>query len=83
VQAVDDRLKVQVAPSGPSGGPYLGDDFSDAHGLALRHTNPLKVVVGSDQAVAMFNLNTVASTPRVPTDGPDNTGVCGVDARAA
>src|SRR4029453_8055716 len=83
VQAVHDRLKVQVASRRPSGGSYLGDDFSDAHGLALRYPNRLKVVVGGDQAVAMFNLNTVAATPKVPTDGPDHPGVGGVDTRAA
>ncbi|MDI2022075.1 hypothetical protein PJL18_02604 [Paenarthrobacter nicotinovorans] len=83
VESVHDCFEVEVASRGPTGGANLGNDFADADRLALRHSDGLKMVVGGDQAVAVFDLHPVTATPDVPANRADHAGVGRINTRSA
>jgi len=72
---VEDRLEVQVAPGGPSGGTHLGDELANINLVARMHSDGIQMVVGGDQAVAVVDLHPVATAPRVPACCPDHSRV--------
>ena len=74
--AVEDGFEVQVAPGGPTGGAYRGDDLPGSHAVSGLHPDPLQVVVSGDEAVAVVKLHAVTAAPGMPTGGTDNTGIC-------
>lgn len=74
---------MQMATGGRTGGSYPGDHLAHPHRFPFGYGDPLKVVVGGDQAVAVIDFHAVAAAPRVPADSTDHSRVGGVDKRSA
>lgn len=75
MRTIEDGLEVQVAAGGPARGANGGNDLAGPYAVPGLNSDSLEVVVGSDQAVAVVELNTVAAAPRVPTGRPNNAGI--------
>ncbi|MET3945673.1 hypothetical protein ABIB49_000348 [Arthrobacter sp. UYCu512] len=79
VGAVEDGLKMQMAAGGGPGGSHPRNDLANPNRVALFDGDPLKVVVGGHEAVAVIDFHTVSATPGVPADCPHHSGVGGID----
>ncbi|YCH18012.1 hypothetical protein M1E17_03605 [Arthrobacter sp. D1-29] len=80
---MQDRLEMQVAAGGPSGGSHPGDHLAHLHRVTRLHANGFQVVVGGDKTVAMIDLYSVAAAPRVPARGAHRARIRGIDPGAA
>jgi hypothetical protein len=66
---------MQVAAGGRPGGSHPGNDLAHPHRVTLLDGNRFQMVVRGDQPVAVVDFHAVPATPRVPADGPDDTGI--------